>query len=136
MLPESFFLFEASIVSIFYLVNNDQLHITVAMLPLTKVFSHLTNAVLELAAMAVMALTHLSPASTNILFPTGRYLTLDQVDNPGTTAVQVVSDAVGSAAVSAGERSRDLDDRTCDTSISVTFMTTFFRRWLVLSREW
>ena len=55
MLPERFFLFEASVVSIFYLVNNDQLHITVTMLPLTKVFSHLTNAVLELAAMAVMA---------------------------------------------------------------------------------
>ena len=87
VLPERFFLFEASVVSIFYLVNNDQLHITVAMLPLTKMFSHLTNAVPELAAMAVMALTHLSPASTNVLFSTVRDLTLDQVDNPGTATV-------------------------------------------------
>ena len=103
MLPKCFFLFEASIVILFHLVNNDQLHIAVAMLPLTKVFPHLTDAVPELAAMAVMALTHLSPASPNILFSTVRDLTLDQVDNPGTAAVQIEPDVVGSAAVSAGE---------------------------------
>ena len=129
-------MFEASIVILFHLVNNDQLHIAVAMLPLTKVFPHLTDAVPELAAMAVMALTHLSPASPNILFSAVRDLTLDQVDNPGTAAVQIEPDVVGSAAVSAGERSRALYDRACYTSPSITLVTTFVRRWLVLSWEW
>ena len=135
MLPESFFLFEASIVSIFYLVNNDQLHITVAMLPLTKMFSHLTNAVPELAAMAVMALTHLSPASPNILFSTVRDLTLDQVDNPGTAAVQIEPDVIGSAAVPAGESGGGFYNRAGDASPSITFVTSLVTRWRVVSRK-
>ena len=96
---------------------------------LTKMLPHFTNTVLELVPVAVMALVHLLPTSADVLFSTIYYLTLNQVNNPGTAAVQIVPDVIGSAAIPAGEGGGDFYDRTGNASPSVTFVTSLVSRW-------
>ena len=96
---------------------------------------HLTNTVLELAAMAVMSLTHLLPTSPDVLFSTLWHLALNQVNNPGAAAVQIIPDVIGSATISAGESGGDFYDRAGNASPSVTFVTSLVSRWRVVSRK-
>ena len=96
---------------------------------------HLTNTVLELVSVAVMTLTHLLPTSADVLSSTTCYFALDQVDDPGTAAVQIEPDVIGSAAIPAGESGGGFYNRAGDASPSATFVTPHVSRWRVVSRK-